>query len=144
VLFVVGMVFPFVVAPSFAVFNTASAFDQDVSKWNTAAVTRMDNSKCTASPSFCGHAPVDNLEFHWITILTRFDIFVFVRYCCWWWIGLSFPCCMLSFAVFERASVFNQNLSKWNTSAVTDLQSSMCTLSLSLTTPSAAVYFEYF
>ena len=42
-----GLVFLFFVAPSLAVFDGASVFNQDVSKWNTAAVTDMENSKCT-------------------------------------------------------------------------------------------------
>jgi surface protein len=33
-----------------AVFNGASAFNQDVSKWITGAVTTMERSKCTLSP----------------------------------------------------------------------------------------------
>ena len=58
-----GLVFLFFVAPSRAVFNQARAFNQDVSKWNTGAVTNMWGSKCTRQ-----------LEFHRITILTRFVI----------------------------------------------------------------------
>ena len=48
---VVGLVFLFFVAPFFllAVFQFAEAFDQDVSKWNTGAVTTMERSKCTRS-----------------------------------------------------------------------------------------------
>jgi len=46
-----GLVFLFFVAPSPAVFQQASEFNQDVSKWNTGAVTRMDHSKCTLSHS---------------------------------------------------------------------------------------------
>ena len=43
----------FFVAPFslLAVFHTASAFNQDVSTWNTAAVTTMEGSKCTLSLS---------------------------------------------------------------------------------------------
>ena len=52
----VGLVFLFFVAPSLAVFYEAKVFNQDVSKWNTGAVTTMQNSKCTLSPSLCGHA----------------------------------------------------------------------------------------
>ena len=51
---VVGVVFLFFVAPfSLAVFYAASVFNQDVSKWNTGAVTNMLASKCTCtfSPS---------------------------------------------------------------------------------------------
>jgi surface protein len=42
-----GLIFLFFVAPSLAVFYQASAFNQDVSKWNTGAVTSMSGSKCT-------------------------------------------------------------------------------------------------
>ena len=49
-----------------------------------------------------------------------------------------------SLAVFMDASVFNQDVSKWNTGAVTNMNGSKCTLlSLSVATPSAVVYFEY-
>ena len=48
---VVGLGFLFFVAPSLAVFYLASAFNQNVSKWNTSAVTSMEYSKCTLSPS---------------------------------------------------------------------------------------------
>ena len=48
-----GLVFLFFVAPFslLAVFYQASAFNQDVSTWNTGAVTTMYQSKCTLSPS---------------------------------------------------------------------------------------------
>ena len=102
----VGLSFSFV-APSLAVFWGASAFNQDVSKWNTGAVTTMQNSKCTLSPSLRPRLPllrvfhIQQLEFHRITLLTRFVIFVLVflkRYSfvvvCG---GLVFPflCCTL-------------------------------------------------
>ena len=49
---VVGLVVLFFVAPLslLAVFASASVFNQDVSKWNTGAVTDMSGSKCTLSP----------------------------------------------------------------------------------------------
>jgi surface protein len=50
---VVGLVFLYFVAPSLAVFQWATAFNQDVSKWNTGAVTRMDESKCTLCLLLC-------------------------------------------------------------------------------------------
>jgi surface protein len=40
------------------VFYNAQAFNQDVSKWNTGAVTRMDQSKCTFSPSLWPRLPL--------------------------------------------------------------------------------------
>jgi surface protein len=50
---VVDLVFVFFVAPFslLAVFFMARAFNQDVSKWNTGAVTTMFQSKCTLSLS---------------------------------------------------------------------------------------------
>jgi surface protein len=44
-------VFLFFVAPSLAVFYHAYAFNQDVSKWETGAVTTMECSKWTLSLS---------------------------------------------------------------------------------------------
>jgi surface protein len=38
-----------------AVFWEASVFNQDVSKWNTGAVTTMEGSKCTLFLLLCGH-----------------------------------------------------------------------------------------
>jgi len=40
-----------------AVFLQASVFNQDVSKWNTGAVTTMSGSKCTHSSSLLATAP---------------------------------------------------------------------------------------
>ena len=50
---VVGLLFLFFVAPFslLAVFRGASAFNSDVSNWNTGAVTTMYASKCTRSLS---------------------------------------------------------------------------------------------
>jgi surface protein len=62
-----------------------------------------------------------------------------------WWVGLSFfSFVALSFAVFYDASAFNQDVSKWNTGAVTDMRFSKCILSLSLSvaTPSAVVFLN--
>ena len=46
-----GLVFLFFVAPFslLAVFGYASAFNQDVSNWNTGAVTTMEGSKSVVS-----------------------------------------------------------------------------------------------
>ena len=48
----------FFVALSLAVFEFASAFNKDVSKWNTGAVTDMSRSKCTLSPSLWPRPPL--------------------------------------------------------------------------------------
>jgi surface protein len=55
----VGLDFLFFVAPFslLAVFWDAVAFNQDVSKWNTGAVTTMAYSKCTLSSSLLATAP---------------------------------------------------------------------------------------
>ena len=72
--------------------------------------------------------------------------------CCLWWVGLSFFFVAPSLcAVFMLASVFNQDVSKWKTGAVTNMGSSKCTLSpslsslssLSVATTSAVMYFEH-
>jgi surface protein len=44
-----GLVFLFFVEPSLAVFIFAAAFNSDVSKWNTGAVTNMQQRECTLS-----------------------------------------------------------------------------------------------
>ena len=48
-----GFGLSFFVAPFslLAVFQNAEAFNQDVSNWNTGAVTTMEDSKCTLSLS---------------------------------------------------------------------------------------------
>ena len=95
------VVFFFFVAPSLAVFYYASAFNSDVSKWNTGAVTNMAYSKCTLSPSLWPRLSLWCIlntrqpECLRITLLTRFVTLVFVfltRYlfCCLWWVGLFF------------------------------------------------------
>jgi surface protein len=77
-----GWSFLFFVAHSLAVFERATAFNQDVSNWNTGAVTNMFMSKCTLSSSLWPRLPllcilnIRQLEFHRITILTRFCFFV--------------------------------------------------------------------
>jgi surface protein len=139
-LFVVGSAFLFFVAPSLAVFYVASKFNQDVSKWNTGAVTNMWASKCTLSPSLATPSAVvffniRQLEFHRITILTRFVIFVFLKRYLFLVVcgGLVFLFFVApSLAVFRGATVFNADVSEWNTGAVTTMQSSKCTLSPSL------------
>ena len=96
---VVGLVFHFFVVPFslFAVFESASAFNQDVSKWNTGAVTTMSQSKCTLSPSLWPCLPlwyilnVRQLEFHrgsqfshvllliyfWLCVVVGYALFLF-------------------------------------------------------------------
>jgi hypothetical protein len=120
-------------------------FNQDVSKWNTGAVTNMGYSECTRSPSLFPLECLLNirqLEFYRITLLTRFVIFVFVllkRYliCCCFVVGWSFFSSVTpSLTVFDEARAFNQDVSTWTTGAVTFMSKSKCTLlSLSVATP---------
>ena len=63
----------FCVAPSLAVFSNAKKFNQDVSKWNTGAVTTMSGSKCTLSLPLCGHG-----AFRCGVVLNIYDISRFV------------------------------------------------------------------
>ena len=103
----------FFVAPFslLAVFKSASAFNQDVSTWNTGAVTTMASSKCTLSPSLWPRFPlwcvvecIRQLEVRRVTSLTRV-VLVFVcglkRYLLllfvWWVWSFSFLCCTLLF-----------------------------------------------
>jgi len=113
---VVGWSFLFFVAPSLAVFSYASAFNQDMSNWKTGAVTTMDGSKCTLSPSLWPRLPllcilnIRPLEFHRITLLTRFVIFVlcFVKRYLFVVCGglvFLFLCCTLSCSVSIRSEV---------------------------------------
>jgi surface protein len=93
---------------------------------------------------------IRQLECNRITLLTRVVIFVFVFYetvpfllfvVGWFFLFFVAPFSLL--AVFEAASEFNQDVSKWNTSAVTSMSySKYSLLSLSVATPSAVVYFE--
>jgi len=136
----VGLVFLFFVAPFslFAVFYYASAFNQDVSNWNTGAVIYMTNSKCTLSAPFRGHAfsivcfwkIYDNSNFIGSHNSDTFCNFNLVFYL--WWVGLSFSLLHPLFLVFDSASAFNQDVSKWSTVAVTNMGYSKCTLCLPL------------
>jgi surface protein len=127
-----------------AVFEQASAFNQDVSKWNTGAVTSMWGSKCTLFPSlwpslipysavvFLNINMYDNSSF--ITILTHVHVHV-----CYF---VFFETSLI--AVFAGASVFNQDVSKWNSRAVTSMYASKYDLStppLSVAIPYSAVVF---
>ena len=91
-------IFLFFVAPFslLAVFRSASAFNQDVSNWNTGAVTQMDYSKCTlflflsvGHGSFrCGVVLniYDNSRF----VGSQFSHVLFFVVCLWFETG---PCC---------------------------------------------------
>jgi surface protein len=100
------------------VFNSASVFNQDVSKWKTGAVTNMWNSKCTQVSS--DH----NSDIRFIILFFILKRYLFVV--CGGLIFLLFVA--LSLVVFNSASAFNQDVSKWNTGAVTTMLNSKCTL----------------
>ena len=57
-----------------------------------------------------------------------------------WWVlvFLFFVAPFSLLAVFYQASAFNQNVSTWNTGAVTSMASSKCTRSLSLSVATAS------
>ena len=126
-------------------FYGASAFNQDVSTWNTGAVTDMQQSKCTLSLPLCGHGAFrcgvllniyDNSRFvgsqvsHVLFFLCdcglKRDLVVVV--CVVGLVFLFFVAPFSLLAVFEYASAFNQDVSYWNTGAVTSMESSKCSL----------------
>ena len=139
-------------------FESAFAFNQDVSKWNTGAVTNMQSSKCTLSPSlwprrlplWCVVEYIRQLEVRRVTSLTRVvlvfgcglkrDLVVVV--CVVGLVFLFFVAPFSLLAVFYAASAFNQDVSNWNTGAVTNMQLSKYSLSPSLlaTAPSVVVW----
>jgi len=85
-------------SPFIAVFHTASVFNQDVSKWNTGAVTIMSSSKCTLFPSlrwpriplfvFLNREHTSHTFCYFVFVLLKRYLF-----CCLWWVGHSFLCC---------------------------------------------------
>ena len=92
---------------------------------------------CNLTPSLCGHAfrcsvfKYNNSNFIWpqfAHVLVHFDVFVFLCVGCLFFLC----CCAPSLAVFQDASVFNQDVSEWNTVAVTTMQNSKCNLALPL------------
>ena len=136
----VGWSFLFFVAPSLAVFAFASKFNTDVSKWDTGAVTNMGGSKCTLFLSLSVATPSAVVLFLYTTTrdssdhnshtFCSFYFCVFKRYSLSWfvvgWFFLFFVA-LSSLAVFREASAFNQDVSKWNTGAVTTMYHSKCT-----------------
>ena len=144
-----GLSFFFVAPLSLlAVFYGATAFNQNLSTWNTGAVTNMAYSKCTLSgslwprrlPLWCVVEYIRHLEVCRVTRLTRVVLFfvcglkrdLVVVVCVVGLVFLFFVAPFSLLAVFHSASVFNQNVSTWNTGAVTNMKMSKCTLSLPL------------
>jgi surface protein len=115
------VVFLFFVAPPFAVFWSASVFNQDVSKWKTGAVTDMSYSKCTLSPlSVVMPSVVVYFEYtttrvssadHTSHTFCYFNFVFLKRYFCIPFcyclrsVGLSFLCCTPSCSVLVRICV---------------------------------------
>jgi surface protein len=123
-----------------SLFSGKTSFDNDLSKWNTSAVTRMASSKCSRflSPSLwprrlfrCGVLLNGQLEVRRVTSLTRFCSLC-VCVCVVDLVLLFFDAPFSLLAVFYNARVFNQDVSTWNTGAVTTMYRSKCTLSVSL------------
>ena len=100
-------------------FRYAKVFNQDVSNWNTGAVIIMNESKCNLSPSlvlarlcvvcFKMATRVSNCQFSHFPFLFSRSFFV--------------NCVIApSLAVFSNAFAFNQDVSNWNTGAVTTME----------------------
>ena len=115
----------------------------------------MSYSKCTLSP-LCGHAfrccvfeftttrvSSDHTSHTFCSFFCVFETVLFFVVCG----GLVFPflCCTLLLQCFLKHLRSIQDVSKWNTGAVTTMMPkvSVLSLSLSVATPSAVVYFEY-
>ena len=114
ILFIFGLGPPTDRHPPTAFFN-ARAFNADISKWDTAAVTSMSQSTSTPLVSV-----VLSLEFHSLPLLyfLRFHDFIFV-FCP--------PRHRHPPTAFYYALAFNADLSKWNTAAVTTMYRSTST-----------------
>ena len=108
--------------PSRTVFNNAKSFDQDLSAWDVSSVTDMSYSKllCFTSPF---RALCAVLQGVCSCDLTLCFLVSFVRF---------FP----SRTVFSGTYYFNQDLSDWDVSSVTNMRSSKL---LSFTSPFRAL-----
>ena len=107
-------------------FDDATAFNADISKWETGQVTNMELSTPTS---------VSTLFVHWtVSLICFFDLFLihpllfvflhpflpstFRAHCLrrfGWWV------------VFDGADAFNANISKWETGQVTRMEGSTST-----------------
>ena len=84
----------------------------------------------TTTRGSSGHTSHMFCSFFYVCGLKRDLLLLFV-----WWVWSFFSLLHLfSLAVFKEASAFNQDVSEWNTGAVTRMRESKCTLSLSTTT----------
>ena len=85
-----------------AVFYWARAFNADISKWQTGAVTTMERSEYT------NHAVVTFVECSSVCFVHSFFFFLLC-------------------VAFNAAEVFNADISKWQTGLVTNMDNSTCT-----------------
>ena len=117
---VVGVVLSLLCCTPFsllAVFHDAPVFNQDVSKWNTGAVTTMESSKCTLSfslwprrlPLCCVNSrSVGSQKSHTFCSFCVCGLQRDLFCCLCGGFGLSFLCCTLHFlycSVFSRICV---------------------------------------
>ena len=103
-----------------SMFREATAFNQDISSWNTAAVTNMSYmfSQATAfnkDISSWNTAAVSNMSYMFYGA-TAFDKPLTTSGSSWNTAAVTDMSSM-----FEDASAFNQNISSWNTAAVTTM-----------------------
>ena len=128
-----------------AVFAYANAFNQDMSNWNTGAVTSMYRSKCTLPLCVCTMPSVfcvfnmktQVLSDHKILMYCFFVVFGMVLFV------VVVVVVAVACAVFMYSYAFNQDVSKWNTGAVTTMNGSKCTLPLCVCTmPSVFCVFN--
>ena len=105
-----------------AAFYYASAFKSDLSKWETGKVTTMLESKCILLGIFFFFQTRILGDSHFFLFFWGLTV-VFV-----WGVAVLFECCDALFAAFWVATVFNSDLSKWETGKVTTMYHSKCTL----------------
>ena len=110
-----------------AVFAYAKVFNSDLSEWNVAKATSMENSTC--------HFPLFNsplhhlLFFFFLSPCSNVDLFFNIKKNCFLRLIVLFLFSLSLFetsAVFFNAEVFNSDLSEWNVAKVTSMQSSTC------------------
>ena len=115
---------PLFLASGIAVFRETSAFNGDVSKWDTSKVTNINGS----TYSFSLHSIVPFLALYLLTQLFYFvsplDTVLLFRV--WRFSSAS------GVAVFGQAFMFNGDLSEWDTAAVDSMSTGTCSSLYSL------------